>query len=75
MIRADFAAITVLISMGAVLGKLTPVQYMMMSALEVPIAIALEYLILRYFKVLFPLIKWLEKRKKIVIFFFFFDNY
>ncbi|EJW83634.1 ammonium transporter [Wuchereria bancrofti] len=50
LISADFVAITVLITMGAVLGKLTPVQYMVMSAIEVPIAIAVEHVVLRYLK-------------------------
>ncbi|VDK82080.1 unnamed protein product [Litomosoides sigmodontis] len=52
LITADFAAITVLITMGAVLGKLTPVQYMVMSAIEVPVAVTVEHLILRYLKVI-----------------------
>uniref|UniRef100_A0A1I7VDU9 Ammonium_transp domain-containing protein n=1 Tax=Loa loa TaxID=7209 RepID=A0A1I7VDU9_LOALO len=52
LITADFVAITVLITMGAVLGKLTPVQYMVMSAIEVPIAVAVEHFILRYLKVI-----------------------
>lgn len=52
LITADFVAITVLISMGAVLGKLTPVQYMVMSAIEVPIAVAVEHFVLRYLKVI-----------------------
>ncbi|VDP11171.1 unnamed protein product [Onchocerca flexuosa] len=52
LITADFVAITVLITMGAVLGKLTPVQYMVMSAIEVPVAVAVEHLILRYLKVI-----------------------
>ncbi|VIO97654.1 Uncharacterized protein BM_BM3199 [Brugia malayi] len=52
LITADFVAITVLITMGAVLGKLTPVQYMVMSAIEVPIAVAVEHVILRYLKVI-----------------------
>lgn len=51
LITADFVAMTILISMGAVLGKLTPVQYMMMSALEVPVAVAVEHFVLRYLKV------------------------
>uniref|UniRef100_A0A8R1XXI7 Ammonium transporter AmtB-like domain-containing protein n=1 Tax=Onchocerca volvulus TaxID=6282 RepID=A0A8R1XXI7_ONCVO len=52
LITADFVAITVLITMGAVLGKLTPVQYMVMSAIEVPVAVAVEHLVLRYLKVI-----------------------
>lgn len=60
LITADFVAITVLITMGAVLGKLTPVQYMVMSAIEVPVAVAVEHLILRYLKVSFiELVTWL----------------
>ncbi|MCP9262481.1 Ammonium transporter [Dirofilaria immitis] len=52
LITADFVALTVLITMGAVLGKLTPVQYMVMSAIEVPIAVAVEHFVLRYLKVI-----------------------
>uniref|UniRef100_A0A915PUY5 Ammonium transporter AmtB-like domain-containing protein n=1 Tax=Setaria digitata TaxID=48799 RepID=A0A915PUY5_9BILA len=52
LITADFVAITVLITMGAVLGKLTPVQYMVMSAIEVPVAVGVEHLVLRYLKVI-----------------------
>lgn len=43
--------ITILITMGAVLGKLTPTQYMVMAAIEVPIAVAMEHFVLRYLKV------------------------
>uniref|UniRef100_A0A0R3RVG6 Ammonium_transp domain-containing protein n=1 Tax=Elaeophora elaphi TaxID=1147741 RepID=A0A0R3RVG6_9BILA len=54
LITADYVAITVLITMGAVLGKLTPVQYMVMSAIEVPVAVAVEHFILRYLKKVTP---------------------
>ena len=37
LINADFAAATVLISFGAVLGKASPLQLLLMSFLEVPI--------------------------------------
>jgi len=45
MINADFAAGSVLISMGALLGKLSPEQYIVMGFFEVVIYAANEYIL------------------------------
>uniref|UniRef100_A0A4X2JYM0 Ammonium transporter Rh type A n=1 Tax=Vombatus ursinus TaxID=29139 RepID=A0A4X2JYM0_VOMUR len=45
MINADFSTATVLISFGAVLGKISPVQMLIMTTLEIPVFAANEYLV------------------------------
>uniref|UniRef100_A0A0N4ZXI2 Ammonium_transp domain-containing protein n=1 Tax=Parastrongyloides trichosuri TaxID=131310 RepID=A0A0N4ZXI2_PARTI len=45
LIYADFSAAVVLISMGAMLGKLSPSQYLIMAFLEIPAAMILEHVI------------------------------
>ncbi|VDM56648.1 unnamed protein product [Angiostrongylus costaricensis] len=51
LLSADFAAATVLISMGAMLGKLTPVQYLVMSLIETPVALVIEHHVINTFHV------------------------
>lgn len=43
LLTADFAAVVVLISMGAILGKLSPTQYIIMAFLETPAAAVIEH--------------------------------
>uniref|UniRef100_A0AAF5D0Q0 Ammonium_transp domain-containing protein n=3 Tax=Strongyloides stercoralis TaxID=6248 RepID=A0AAF5D0Q0_STRER len=45
LIYANFSAAVVLISMGALLGKLSPTQYLIMALCEIPVAMILEYVI------------------------------
>lgn len=51
MIEADVAAATVLISMGALLGRTTPIQLMLMGIIEIIVYAANEYFQLEYVKV------------------------
>uniref|UniRef100_A0A1I7XIS0 PH domain-containing protein n=1 Tax=Heterorhabditis bacteriophora TaxID=37862 RepID=A0A1I7XIS0_HETBA len=51
LLTADFAAAVVLISMGAMLGKLSPVQYLIMAFIETPIAIFIEHHVVHTFHV------------------------
>lgn len=51
MIGADIAAATVLISMGALLGRTTPIQLLVMGLFEIAIFAANEYLQLEYMKI------------------------
>ncbi|CAF0958987.1 unnamed protein product [Adineta ricciae] len=46
---ADFVSASILISMGAVLGKANPVQLILMALLEVPIQVVNEYIGLHIF--------------------------
>ncbi|CAI2331515.1 unnamed protein product [Caenorhabditis sp. 36 PRJEB53466] len=43
LLTADFAAAVVLISMGAMLGKLSPTQYVIMAFIETPVALIVEH--------------------------------
>uniref|UniRef100_A0A0N4ZSN3 Ammonium_transp domain-containing protein n=1 Tax=Parastrongyloides trichosuri TaxID=131310 RepID=A0A0N4ZSN3_PARTI len=45
IIYGDISAAVILISMGAVLGKLSPVQYLIMAIFEVPAALVTEHVI------------------------------
>lgn len=45
MINADFSTATVLISFGAVLGKTSPVQLLIMTILEITIFAINEHLV------------------------------
>ncbi|NP_776596.1 ammonium transporter Rh type A [Bos taurus] len=47
MIHADFSTVTVLISFGAVLGKTSPVQMLIMTILEITVYAANEYLVFK----------------------------
>ncbi|KJH50952.1 putative ammonium transporter Rh type [Dictyocaulus viviparus] len=51
LLTADFAAAVVLITMGAMLGKLTPIQYLIMTLIETPIAIFIEHHVVHTFHV------------------------
>lgn len=51
LLTADFAAAVVLISMGAMLGKLSPVQYLIMAFIETPVAIFIEHHVVHTFHV------------------------
>lgn len=51
MINADFSTATVLISFGAVLGKTSPVQLLIMTILEITIFSINEHLVATVFKV------------------------
>uniref|UniRef100_A0A915CYW7 Ammonium transporter AmtB-like domain-containing protein n=1 Tax=Ditylenchus dipsaci TaxID=166011 RepID=A0A915CYW7_9BILA len=51
LINADFTAAVVLISFGVLFGKLSPIQYLMLAVLEVPVAVANEWLVVKYLKV------------------------
>ncbi|CAD6196425.1 unnamed protein product [Caenorhabditis auriculariae] len=51
LLTADFASAVILISMGAMLGKLSPMQYILMSLLETPVAIVTEHVVLHHFHV------------------------
>ncbi|XP_058409923.1 ammonium transporter Rh type A [Diceros bicornis minor] len=50
MINADFSTVTALISFGAVLGKTSPVQMLIMTMLEIAVFAANEYLVVEIFK-------------------------
>ena len=51
MINADFSTATVLISFGAVLGKTSPIQMMIMTILEIAVFAGNEHLVTSLFKV------------------------
>ncbi|EYC13817.1 hypothetical protein Y032_0042g549 [Ancylostoma ceylanicum] len=51
LLTSDFAAAVVLISMGAMLGKLSPVQYLIMALIETPVAIFIEHTVVHTFHV------------------------
>ncbi|RCN49840.1 rhesus blood group-associated glycoprotein [Ancylostoma caninum] len=51
LLTSDFAAAVVLISMGAMLGKLSPVQYLIMAFIETPVAIFIEHQVVHTFHV------------------------
>lgn len=51
MIGADIAAAVVLISMGALLGRTTPIQLMFIGLIEIAVFAANEYLQLEIIKV------------------------
>ncbi|XP_069879435.1 ammonium transporter Rh type A [Dipodomys merriami] len=50
MINADFSTATVLISFGAVLGKTSPIQMLIMTILEIAVFAGNEYLVGEIFK-------------------------
>nr|UUH57880.1 Rh type A glycoprotein [Molgula manhattensis] len=51
ILNADFAAATVLISFGAVLGVLSSIQLIIMAVLEVAVYCANEHIIIEYLKI------------------------
>lgn len=51
LIGADIAAASVLISMGALLGRTTPFQLLLMGLIEIFVFALNEYLQLEFFKV------------------------
>ncbi|KAM9475353.1 solute carrier family 12 member 5b isoform 3-T3 [Clarias gariepinus] len=51
LINAEFACAAVLISFGAVLGKTSPVQLLIMAMLEVPIFGITEWIVITYLKI------------------------
>ncbi|XP_019951985.1 rh50-like protein [Paralichthys olivaceus] len=51
LINAEFACAVVLISFGAVLGKTSPLQLLVMALLEVPVFAATEWAVLKYIKI------------------------
>ncbi|CAB1353921.1 unnamed protein product [Coregonus sp. 'balchen'] len=51
LLNAEFACAVVLISFGAVLGKTSPVQLLVMALLEVPIFAVTEWAVLKYLKI------------------------
>uniref|UniRef100_A0AC34R4U2 Ammonium transporter AmtB-like domain-containing protein n=1 Tax=Panagrolaimus sp. JU765 TaxID=591449 RepID=A0AC34R4U2_9BILA len=51
LLVADFAAAVVLITMGSLLGKLTPSQYLLMAFFETPAALITEHFIVHNMKV------------------------
>nr|XP_019590162.1 PREDICTED: ammonium transporter Rh type A [Rhinolophus sinicus] len=50
MINADFSTATVLISFGAVLGKISPIQMLIMTIIEITVFAGNEYLVGEIFK-------------------------
>lgn len=51
LINAEFACAVVLISFGAVLGKTSPLQLLVMALLEVPMFAVTEWVVLTYLKI------------------------
>jgi ammonium transporter Rh len=51
LLTADFAAAVVLITMGALLGKLSPTQYLLVAFLETPAALITEHFIVHNLEV------------------------
>ncbi|KAL2103667.1 hypothetical protein ACEWY4_000535 [Coilia grayii] len=51
LINAEFACAVVLISFGAVLGKTSPVQLLVMALLEVPVFAITEWAVITYLKI------------------------
>lgn len=51
IMNADFAAATVLISFGAVLGVFSPMQLMIMALLEVAVFAVNEWVLIEHLKV------------------------
>ncbi|CAL8235587.1 unnamed protein product [Boreogadus saida] len=51
LINAEFACAAVLISFGAVLGKTSPLQLLVMALLEIPVYAVTEWAVLTYLKI------------------------
>ncbi|MEE6521320.1 hypothetical protein FKM82_019471 [Ascaphus truei] len=52
VLNAEFAAVTSLISAGAVLGRTSPVQLLLLSFLEIPLFVLNDWLINEYFHII-----------------------
>nr|DBA22030.1 TPA: hypothetical protein GDO54_013113 [Pyxicephalus adspersus] len=52
VLDAEFAAVTALISAGAVMGRTSPVQLLLFSALEIPLFVVNDWLVNKYFHVI-----------------------
>lgn len=51
LLNAEFASAVVLISFGAVLGKTSPVQLLVMALLEIPVFSVTEWAVLKYIRI------------------------
>lgn len=51
LVNAEFACAVVLISFGAVIGKTSPVQLLVMSLLEIPVFCVTEWAVLKYIRI------------------------
>ncbi|XP_057702590.1 ammonium transporter Rh type B-like [Corythoichthys intestinalis] len=51
LLYAEFACAVVLISFGAVLGKVSPVQLLVMALLEIPVFAVTEWAVLKYVRI------------------------
>lgn len=51
LLNAEFACAVVLISFGAVLGKTSPVQLLVMAMLEIPVFAVTEWAVLKYIRI------------------------
>ncbi|XP_044205548.1 rh50-like protein [Thunnus albacares] len=51
LLNAEFACAVVLISFGAVIGKTSPVQLLVMALLEIPVFSVTEWAVLKYIKI------------------------
>ncbi|CAJ0946271.1 unnamed protein product, partial [Mesorhabditis belari] len=51
LLSADFSAAVVLISMGVMLGKFTPMQYILMTVIEIPVAVVIEWIVISKLKI------------------------
>ncbi|KAL6111654.1 uncharacterized protein ACO6RY_08585 [Pungitius sinensis] len=51
LLNAEFACAVVLISFGAVLGKTSPVQLLVMALLEIPLFSVTEWVVLKYIRI------------------------
>ncbi|XP_062977103.1 ammonium transporter Rh type A-like [Elgaria multicarinata webbii] len=50
ILTAEFAAVTILISAGAIMGRTSSVQLLLMGFCEIPLYVACEWLIVSYFR-------------------------
>ncbi|VDO90888.1 unnamed protein product [Haemonchus placei] len=51
LLSGDFTAAIILISMGAMLGKLSPTQYIIMALIETPVSLFVEHHVIHTFHV------------------------
>jgi ammonium transporter Rh len=51
LINADFTAAVVLITFGAIIGKVSPIQCLILTLIEVPVSIGNEWLVVRNLRV------------------------
>ncbi|XP_042318369.1 ammonium transporter Rh type A-like [Sceloporus undulatus] len=50
ILTAEFAAVSVLISAGAILGRTSPIQLLLMSLCEIPLYVACDWVTVSYFQ-------------------------